>query len=134
MLKKTLIVPLLLVWCALHLLTPFAAVCSTGCRGIMPAPVATPTSHACCPNHLKPRSEIKASPACACPFMLRKPSRLEAEVVLAPLEERGKVRPIAFGNGALLLLAKSADICFSPPGSPPLYQPDCSGPHSVLRI
>jgi hypothetical protein len=134
MLKKALIFPLLFVWCALHLLTPFAAVCSISCRGVTPASIATPTSHACCLNHLKPRSEIKASPACACPFMLKKPSLTETEVVLAPLEERGKVRPLAFGNGTLLLSAKIAGICFSPPGSPPLYQPDCSGAHSVLRI
>ena len=63
--------------------------------------------------------------------MLRKSARLETEVVLAPLEEKEKVQPIAFGNAALLLSAKIADICFSPPGVPPLYQPDGSGSHSI---
>jgi hypothetical protein len=134
MLKKSLIVPLLLIWCALHLLTPFAAFCSTGCHGITRNPVATSGSHACCLYKLKPITEIKSSPACACPFMLRNPARLETEAVLAPLEEKEKIQPIAFSNGALLLAAKIADICFSPPGLPPLSQPDGSGNHSILRI
>lgn len=134
MLKKALIFPFLLVWCALYWLTPLAAFCSTGCRGTTPNPVVTPTSHACCFNQLKPRSEIKSSPACACPFMLRNPSRLETEVVLTALKEREEVQPIAFGNETLLPGAKIAHICLSPPGLPDLQHSACSGMQSILRI
>jgi hypothetical protein len=134
MLKKGLTFPLLFVWCAFHLLTPFAAVCSTGCRGITAAPVATPTSHACCFKTLKPRTEIKSSLACVCPLVLRNPARLETDVVLSPLQEKDNIQPLAFGSSTLLLSTKIADFCFSPPGLQPLDHPDCSGIHSILRI
>jgi hypothetical protein len=134
MLKKSLIVPFLLAWCALHLLTPFVAVCSTSCRGIRPTPVSTPSSHACCVNNLKPSTEIKSSLACVCPIMSRKPARLETEAVLSPLEGKEKVQPIAFGNGDHRISTRIAATSLSPPSLLPLHSPDCSGTHSILRI
>lgn len=134
MLKKALTFPLLSVWCVFYLLMPFATVCAAGCHGITPASVVTPASHACCSNNLKPSSEIKASLACVCPFILRKAARFETEAALSPLEEKGKDRPFAFDIAPLWNSAEITEICSAPPCLPPIHHPDCSGIHSILRI
>ena len=134
MFKKGLTVHLLLIWCAVHLLTPFAAVCSTGCSGIKSAPVAAPASHACCPKNFRPITEISSTPACVCPIVLRKPARLETEIVLSPLEEKNKVQSSVLVGGVFFISVKLLENFSSPPGNPAFQPSDCSGNHSILRI
>ncbi|MFN8008716.1 MAG: hypothetical protein U0V70_17165 [Terriglobia bacterium] len=135
MFKKSLTIQLLFLWVTLHLLAPYTAFCTKICATPAPqAAAAVPPSHGCCLKDFKPCTEIKTSPGCICPSLMRKAARLETGISLVSPDEKVKIQPLATSAEGHASLSKPLNVGTSPPGFDNLLPLHHATALSILRI